>query len=144
MSGLNRLRKRREEYLKQYGIFQNAEQEDVLYAYKKSCAEEFKNLNRVIREWSPFDEAGNRRDLPDNGILSDQQMEEMTAQYEKTIGVLNQLTMAAREEQLRMQGEISRGASKSEAKRMRNLQSRYQKEMDAYDLLYQLSAGILH
>lgn len=135
MSGLNRLRKRREEYLKQYGIFQNAEQEDVLYAYKKSCAEEFKNLNRVIRERSPFDEAGNRRNLPDNGILSDQQMAEMTAQYEKTVGVLNQLTMAAREEQLRMQGEISRGASKSETKRMRNLQSRYQKEMDAYDLL---------
>ncbi len=135
MPGLDRLKKRREEYLKQYGIFQNAEREDPFYTHKKGCAEEFKQLNQLIREMSPLDESGNRRAMPDNGILSPEQIAKLSSQYEKTIDTLHKLTMAVQEERKHLAMQIRYSSKKSEKKRLRSKSSRLRKEMEVYDLL---------
>lgn len=89
----DRLIKRQAQYLKQFGIFVNAKRDDEFYKLKRDCAKEFRKLNKMITQYSPFDEFSNRKNDKDHK-LSDEQITVFLEQYRKTIDKLDALTLA--------------------------------------------------
>ncbi|MBR4760905.1 MAG: hypothetical protein IK078_12270 [Lachnospiraceae bacterium] len=135
-----RLKKRQKKYLEQFSVYENAQEEDPLYAEKKAVSEALRALNQKLDQLDPYlpDEEEKKKDRQQPGILTQDDLAGLVILYQKAIDQIHVLTLHTEEKiasDKDKQNKAARNAARNAAKANNTLAGQLGKDLAAIQKL---------